>query len=550
MAAAEMHDPGHQARDLRRAAATGDAHDRDPAAVIGVGEQVVDDRAANRLRRAFGGLEVHQQPRPGVHFDHRAALRVQGLGDVLGHHVDAGHVEADGARGQRHHMRHLGVDQLGAVDRDVAVALDQHPLARWRHAVGREALALQVEQDHAVLAWVEAVERVVFGQAAARVVVDLRIDQLGHVQLAIAHHPGRLAARGGDQLAADHQHAVLVAADVALDDHLAAMAVGHRPGGLDLGLRAQVERDAAAVVAVGRLDHHRQADVLRRVPGLGRAGDDLAFGHRHADRLEQALGQIFFAGDAFGNGAGEVGLGGPDAALALAVAELHQVAVIEADVRNAALGGGGDDRRGAGAEIAVVELFAHRGHGRGHVEGLVVDGTHQQPVAALQRGACDLLVAGPKHHAVDAALAGAAGLAKAGRHAGQVEQLDHHMLEYMAAPGAAFEPLQKAAALADAAVVLHQRRQPGAQALVHAGQRVGRMIFEFAEIEPGLQHGAVGPDVGAAQVVDAQQLDVVLLVHLLQLRASGTAGESFELCARSGPGSSARIAPLRAGCFG
>ena len=85
------------------------------------------------------------------------------------------------------------------------------------------------------------------------------------------------------------------------------------------------------------------------------------------------------------------------------------------------------------------------------------------------------------------------------------------MKEY--ALGAFLQALQEAAPLADAAVVLDQGRQHRRQALVEARQGVGRVVLQLAQIEPDLQHRAVGPDVGAAQVVDAQQLDVFFGAH-------------------------------------
>ena len=151
-----------------------------------VGEQMLDDRLAHRLRRAFGRPQVHQQPRAGIDLDDRAALFVQRLADVLGHHVDAGDVQADGARGQRHQVGDFRVHVVGAVDGDVAVALDQHTAAGGRHAVGRQAQALQVGAHHVVLVDLDAVEREVLGGAAARVGVELAVDQLAHRAVAVA----------------------------------------------------------------------------------------------------------------------------------------------------------------------------------------------------------------------------------------------------------------------------------------------------------------------------------------------------------------------------
>ena len=168
------------------------------------------------------------------------------------------------------------------------------------------------------------------------------------------------------------------------------------------------------------------------------------------------------------------------------------------------------------------------------VEGLVVDGRHEQPVALRQRLARDLLVAGAEHHAVHATLRGAARLAETGGHAGQVQQLDHDMLQHMAGPGAFGQALDEAAALADAAVVLDQCRQQRGQPVVEAGQLVRGPVLELAEVQPDLQHGAVGPEVGAAQVIDAQQLDVVLLAHERTRGPEARAVQSAKgrLCAR------------------
>ena len=48
----------------------------------------------------------------------------------------------------------------------------------------------------------------------------------------------------------------------------------------------------------------------------------------------------------------------------------------------------------------------------------------------------------------------------------------------------------------------------GLQALVKARQGVGRMVFEGADVHPGLHHGAIRPDARATQVTGAQDADV------------------------------------------
>ncbi len=97
-----------------------------------------------------------------------------------------------------------------------------------RHRVGRVALALRVRAGSTGFRPAcSTLEREFFADAAARIAVDLAVDQLRHGRAAVAVHTGGFAARGRHQLAADHQQAVLVAADEALDH--APRCLRHRP---------------------------------------------------------------------------------------------------------------------------------------------------------------------------------------------------------------------------------------------------------------------------------------------------------------------------------
>ena len=125
------------------------------------------------------GFRCISRPGPALTSTTAPPCSCSGLRDVFGHQVDAGDVQPDDARGQRHQVGHFRVHVVGAVDGDVAVALDQHAAAGGGHAVGREPLALQVGAHHVVFVDVDAVEREVLGGAAARVGVDLGVDQLG-----------------------------------------------------------------------------------------------------------------------------------------------------------------------------------------------------------------------------------------------------------------------------------------------------------------------------------------------------------------------------------
>ena len=95
----------------------------------------------------------------------------------------------------------------------------------------------------------------------------------------------------------------------------------------------------------------------------------------------------------------------------------------------------------------------------------------------------------------------------------------------MGRPRAFAQALEKAAPFAHAAAVLDHAGQPRYQALVQAGQGIGWIIFQFADVDPSFNHRAIRPDVGAAQVGDAGKFDVLLLDHvsgfLITSQASG-----------------------------
>ena len=141
---------------------------------------------AHGTRGAFGGFQVHQQAWPGIDFNHRAALFVQRARDVFGHHVDAGNVQPHHAGGQRRDVVHFGMHPVGAVDGNVANALDQHAAAGCGNCKGAQALTLQFQHDGVVLVNVNAAEGKVLFYAASGVGVELRVHQVHHAALPIA----------------------------------------------------------------------------------------------------------------------------------------------------------------------------------------------------------------------------------------------------------------------------------------------------------------------------------------------------------------------------
>ncbi len=195
----------------------------------------------------------------------------------------------------------------------------------------------------------------------------------------------------------------------------------------------QLDEHATGMVGVARLDDDGDslldADRTGRAPGVGRAVDRPPFRNGHAGGQQQRLRQFLVLGDLLSNGAGAVGLGGPDAALLAALAELHKAAGVKPPMRDAAGAGGFDDRHSARAEAAAVDEVAKPLDRLGDVERPVVDGGETQLAPRLQ--------AGPSHRLVDI-LDGDfvqpfairfAGAAEADRIAGQRLQFERHVFK-------------------------------------------------------------------------------------------------------------------------
>src|SRR5436189_166500 len=82
---------------------------------------------------------------------------------------------------------------------------------------------------------------------AARILVH-DLDQLLDRMLAVAHHVSGRAARGGDELAVDHQQAVIVSLEEALDDHRAGVLARHVEAVRHLLVGGEADGNAPAVV--------------------------------------------------------------------------------------------------------------------------------------------------------------------------------------------------------------------------------------------------------------------------------------------------------------
>ena len=179
--------------------------------------------------------------------------------------------------------------------------------------------------------------------------------------------------------------------------------------------------------------------------------------------------------------------------------------------RHAYLVGGIDDARGRRPKTLGIDHVAEFLDGAGDVEGLVLDGRHDQVAGHVQRGVGDLLVPGADDDLVDPVFRSFPGLPEAAGESGQILQFERHVFEDVSGPGAFFDPAQEAAMLTVVAAMLDQRGKPGRKTLVEAGNLVRRILFQFPEFDPGFEHWPVGPHVRTAQGNDVPDDDVFFL---------------------------------------
>ncbi len=178
-------------------------------------------------------------------------------------------------------------------------------------------------------------------------------DELGDGVLTVAGHGGRLAPGRRHEPPVHDEHAVVVARVALLDDDLVADLLGARERLAQVGLVGDVGGDALAVVAVVRLDHDRVAEPLGVLDRRLELADDRPLGHGDAGVLQHVLGEPLVAGRLHADHARPRGDGGLDAALVLALAELHEVVVVQAEDGDAAALRLLDDGRRRRAEVVV-----------------------------------------------------------------------------------------------------------------------------------------------------------------------------------------------------
>ena len=292
---------------------------------------------------------------------------------------------------------------------------------------------------------------------------------------------GRHPLGDGDDLVVDDEDAVVVAGDEGLDDdarreRLSAQRAGE--GGADGLLGAEVELDAAAVVAVERLDDARVAEPLRggdrRRPRSSTTsargtGSPASSSRRLVRLLSRRRRRRCRTSASHGR---------PDPLLVGAVAELDERVAVEADERDVAAAASSMSAWVEGPKASRSASRMSRSSSGHEVEERAGSSGATRwltsATAILPGLEPDALLAVLVDDVVLAALAGAAGLAVADVGAGQVLELQRDVLGDVAHPGPFAQAGDEAAATAERAGVVLEGRQQGDQGVVEAREGVGR----------------------------------------------------------------------------
>ncbi len=351
-------------------------------------------------------------------------------------------------------------------------------------------------------------EHLLVADAAAGIAVHFfhqLLDGVHPVAHDVAGHP----LRHRHQLAVDHQHPVVIAGDEALDDDAPAVLARHLERRPHLLFGREVDRDAAAVVGVEWLYHHRVPDPVRRRDRVVLALHQPLARHGQAEVGEDAVGLLLVGGQLDRDVRRAARDRGLDPLLESAVAELDQALLVEPDPGDPPVLGRPHERHGARPERAPLgepdELVALGGEVEVAGDGALgpkVRGQERVEQGDAQSAGleADVLLLVLVEDVVPPVRAGAAGLAEGHRLAGHVLQLDGDMLEDVPHPGALVltQPPDEPARLAVGAAVLVQPRQRLDETVDEGRPELGgRPRLERAEVHLETDDGEVGVQAGA-----------------------------------------------------
>jgi hypothetical protein len=396
-----------------------------------------------------------------------------------------------------------------------------------------------------------------------RILVHL-FDQLADGGDAVARHLRGDTLGDGHHLAVHDEDPVVVAGEELLDDHVAAvlrLALRLAEAEAELLLILDADGDAAAVIAVERLHHQRVAQPPRLAHRIVLAPHDDAARDGDSALVEQLLGEVLVAGELGRDERGLAGNRGADALLVLAVAELDEAGFVEPHHRDSAPLRLVHQRLGGGAEGVAADEALQRVQPAVEVELAVEvpdaveapDLLHlrgQKRLDELEGGApggeAHLLLVIGEHHVVDARpVLHRAGLAACGAGAGQRLQLQRDMLGDVPQPSPLPQPSLEAAADPQRTAVPADPGQQLQEGVGEAGEAVGRIFLETAEIDLDADHRGVAEIMGPAidpHLGDARRLGEEVGGGIGRAAEKHLLAPGIELC--GGPGRRRRSGKL------
>src|SRR6185437_15043474 len=118
------------------------------------------------------------------------------------------------------------------------------------------------------------------------VIIDL-LHQLAHAVFAISNNLGRIAPCSSNQLVSDYQHAVILARNKTLDQHVTADFCRYRISRLHLFAACQIHTYTLSLVPIPWLDNDRAADFTGGDPCIL----CICYGSTHRDRNASCIEQ-------------------------------------------------------------------------------------------------------------------------------------------------------------------------------------------------------------------------------------------------------------------
>ena len=319
--------------------------------------------------------------------------------DVAADEVDPGDVEADhlrsgnGARGEVG-MNVVGDVGGGAAGREIGVVAQDDALAACRDRICGQAVFRESGEGDVVKANPGQAGGVAF--TAFRIAVD-QFDELANAAHAVADDRRRFTPRGGDELVADDEDAVILAWQESFDEHTVADPERRCVSGFDAFARRQIHGDALALISVLRLDDDGvavfDADFTGSGPGVFGAGYRPSHRNGYASRLQQCLRQLLVLRDRFGDGARAVSLCGLNPALFAAPAELDHAALGQSAEGDVARCRSVDDGAGTRTEAHFLVQLAQAAQGAVEVEGQVIHRSAAEFLRQIEGQAADRLFA-------------------------------------------------------------------------------------------------------------------------------------------------------------